>query len=598
MRQAQASRCEVRSLPGEARILVIDDQPYFRRLVQGLLGEQGYAVSTAAGAAAGWEVLERDGARDLVVMDLMLEDADGLETLVRLRERWPSQRVLVLSSISDPRAAVAAMRAGASDYLLKPIDRDALPRAVERSLAEAASAPVPPAAAPGPGAALLDRAVDLLQLADRAAVEHEMLALLCAQVGARDGLLWTLEAGRYRLAAVRGDLPDDGTAPQRPALGAEGEAELREGALWIEPDRDGIPGALFVSCTRGGERLAVARLLRAAGAELGAEERSGCARIAALGAAALAARSGSGLRDFRTGLPGREFLEEIGRLELNKAQRFGRRVSVVCAELGGWTEEQANRAVPALVAALLGALRSTDALACEGSQRFWVLVSDADPLGGVVLKRRLGQRLRAALSEVGVQATLSLGAATYPTDSERFDALCARALTRLQDERAGLVPALAIDEETPLANIGARLLERAAWLPAGFVAEAADLVIGDVSLRPRERGLLFLAPGGDRRALLEPLGALADSQIATEVFVATDGETLPVGPTVTALGLPPDVSTETTWIVRFGEAPPYALIAGPPRRDGARPVFHTLDSGLVEHLAFRLRAEIGFGVRS
>ena len=42
---------------------------------------------------------------------------------------------------------------------------------------------------------------------------------------------------------------------------------------------------------------------------------------------------------------------------------------------------------------------------------------------------------------------------------------------------------------------------------------------------------------------------------------------------------------------------PYALIAGRARADGARPVFHTLDAGLVEHLAFRLRAEIGFGVR-
>ena len=112
-----------------------------------------------------------------------------------------------------------------------------------------------------------------------------------------------------------------------------------------------------------------------------------------------------------------------------------------------------------------------------------------------------------------------------------------------------------------------------------------------------DRGLLFLAPGVDRRALLEPLGALVDSQVATEVFVATDGETLPVGPTVTALGLPPDVSPESTWIVRFGEAPPYALVAGAPRSDGARPVFHTIDAGLVEHLAFRLRAEIGFGVR-
>jgi DNA-binding NarL/FixJ family response regulator len=590
-------------LPGEARILVIDDQPYFRRLAHGLLAERGYRVATAAGAAAGFEHLEREGAVDLVVMDLMLEDADGIETLSRLRARWSGQHVLVLSSISDPRAAVAAMRAGASDYLLKPIDRDALPLAVERALADPGPVPGPSADAepaarnPSP----LERAVALLERGERSAIEHELLGLLCEEVGAHDGLLWAHESGRYRLAAVFGDLPDDGTAPQQPVLGATQAGELLKGSAWLEPRPDGGPASLYVSCVRAGELLAVARLLHP-DREVGAVRIETCRRIAALGAAALSAAIAAStarltLRDPHSGLPGREFLDEIGRLELNKAQRFGRRVSVVCAELGGVSAEAAGRAVPALVQSLLRALRSTDALACEGQQRFWVLVSDADPLGGVVLKRRLGQRLRAALAEVGVQADLSMGAATFPTDAERFEGLCERALSRLREERGGLVPALSIDEETPLAAIGGRLLERAIWLPAHFVADAADLVISDVGSRPRDRGLLFLAPGGDRRALLEPLGALVDSQVATEVFIATDGETLPVGPTVTALGLPPDVSPETTWIVRFGEAPPYALIAGSPRSDGARPVFHTLDAGLVEHLAFRLRAEIGFGVR-
>jgi DNA-binding response OmpR family regulator len=593
-------------LPEQARILVIDDQPYFRRLAQGLLGERGHAVATAAGAAAGFQQLEREGPVDLVVMDLMLEDADGIETLIRLRRHWPGQRVLVLSSVSDPRAAVAAMRAGASDYLLKPIDREALPLAVERALAE--PGPMPEAAAAGQSGAAgparsmpLERAVDLLERGERSAIEHELLGLLCEEVGARDGLLWAHEAGRYRLAVVYGDLPDDGTAPQQPVLGETEAGELHKGATWLEPRRDGGQASVYVSCARGGELLAVARLLHPA-REVGAGQIGACRRIAALGAAALSAATASsnarlGLRDPRSGLPGREFLDEIGRLELNKAQRFGRRVSVVCAELGGLAPELVERAVPALVQSLLRALRSTDALACEGAGRFWVLVSDADPLGGVVLKRRLGQRLRAALAEVGARADLSMGAATFPTDADRFEGLCERALARLRDERSGRVPTLAIGEETPLASIGGKLLERATWLPASFVADAADLVISDVGSRPRDRGLLFLAPGGDRRALLEPLGALVDSQVATEVFVATDGETLPVGPSVTALGLPPEVSPESTWIVRFGEAPPYALVAGPPRSDGARPVFHTIDAGLVEHLAFRLRAEIGFGVR-
>jgi CheY-like chemotaxis protein len=585
-------------VPSEARILVIDDQPYSRRLAESLLGTC-YRVIAVGSAEAAWERLEAEGPCDLVVLDLMLADADGLETLARLRERWPEQHVLVLSSVGDPRAAVAAMRAGASDYLLKPIDRDGLPRAVERILEEArARKPAPERpAAPTP----LERALDLLALGDRAEIERALLEALCLQAGASDALLWSVDGPRWALAAVHGDLTDEGTAPQRPPLSVAAESQLRSGEPSIEAEEGGGSPRLYVPCTCEGELIAVARLTPS-DAGVDADCVAACGRIGRLGALALGrvrfpAGSQGAFRDPRTGLPGRAFLEEIGRLELHKAQRFGRRISVVCVELSGLDAWQEQRAVPVVVSALQRALRSTDALAAEGTRRFWVLVSDADPLGGVVLKRRLGQRLRAAMLEAGVGGPLSLGAASYPNDGERLDALCARALERLRDDREGLAPALAIDEDTALATIGNRLLERAMWMPASFVGEAAELVIGDVGSRPRDRGVLFLAPGQDRRALLEPLGGLADAETATEVFVATDGETLPVGPSVTALGLPPDVSPETTWIVRFGEGTAYALVAGRPRSDGARPVFHTSDAGLVEHLAFRLRAEVGFGVR-
>ena len=62
--------------------------------------------------------------------------------------------------------------------------------------------------------------------------------------------------------------------------------------------------------------------------------------------------------------------------------------------------------------------------------------------------------------------------------------------------------------------------------------------------------------------------------------------------------LPASVPPEYTWIVRFGEGPPYALVAGKRKRNGKRPVFHSDDSVLVEHLTFRLRSDVGFGVRT
>ncbi len=105
--------------------------------------------------------------------------------------------------------------------------------------------------------------------------------------------------------------------------------------------------------------------------------------------------------------------------------------------------------------------------------------------------------------------------------------------------------------------------------------------------------MLFLAPGGERTSFLGELAALGHLDTGTEVFVAAANETLPQVPCLHALALPDDLPADTAWIIRFGEAPPYALIAGPPERDGRRNVFHTADRTLVEDLAFRLRDAAG-----
>ena len=130
------------------------------------------------------------------------------------------------------------------------------------------------------------------------------------------------------------------------------------------------------------------------------------------------------------------------------------------------------------------------------------------------------------------------------------------------------------------------------------MAGAAELVIGELSCHARDQGLLLLAPGAERSAFLEPLKALGDIETATEVLLVCNGDTMPSRPRVTPLALPPEVSPDTTWIVRFGEAPPYALVAGPPDAEGRRPVYHSSDPVLVEHVMFRLREEVGFGMGS
>ena len=117
----------------KARILVVDDEASSRTALQKLLQGEGYAVETAEdGEAALERVIE--AAPDVVVTDLRMPRMDGMELLKRLHEHDPALPVLVATSIQDLSSAVAAMRAGAEDYLTKPVDIDALVVVLERAI--------------------------------------------------------------------------------------------------------------------------------------------------------------------------------------------------------------------------------------------------------------------------------------------------------------------------------------------------------------------------------------------------------------------------------------------------------------------------------
>jgi two-component system response regulator HydG len=116
-----------------ARILVVDDEASARSGLEKLLKQEGYTVDAAVD---GTSALERfaEAPADVVVTDLKMPNMDGIELLKKLREQDVDVPVLVCTAFGDVSTAVQAMRAGAEDYLTKPIDFDALTLAVERAL--------------------------------------------------------------------------------------------------------------------------------------------------------------------------------------------------------------------------------------------------------------------------------------------------------------------------------------------------------------------------------------------------------------------------------------------------------------------------------
>jgi two-component system KDP operon response regulator KdpE len=125
-----------------ARLLVIDDEPQIRRFLDISLRSQGYAVLQAETGQAGLEALATHGA-DLVILDLGLPDLDGHAVLQALRQ-WSQVPVIVLTVRAGEAEKVAALDAGANDYVTKPFGVQELMarvRALLRSHAQPAGTP-------------------------------------------------------------------------------------------------------------------------------------------------------------------------------------------------------------------------------------------------------------------------------------------------------------------------------------------------------------------------------------------------------------------------------------------------------------------------
>jgi two-component system, OmpR family, response regulator len=123
-----------------SRVLVVDDEPMIVSFVSRALSAEGFRVDGATDGARGLE-LARTGGYELVVLDLLLPSIDGVTLLQELMESRPSQRVLVLSALSDVETKVRCLEFGASDYVSKPFSLAELVARIRARLRQPASGP-------------------------------------------------------------------------------------------------------------------------------------------------------------------------------------------------------------------------------------------------------------------------------------------------------------------------------------------------------------------------------------------------------------------------------------------------------------------------
>lgn len=124
---------EPASGPATARILIIDDDPHFLRVLQRILANEAFSVTATSNSCEGLKLLRSD-TFNLAICDLRMPDCDGLNVLQSVRGAGSQIPVIILTAYGEVDSYLDAMNCGATEYLNKPIRSDLLVQVVRDCL--------------------------------------------------------------------------------------------------------------------------------------------------------------------------------------------------------------------------------------------------------------------------------------------------------------------------------------------------------------------------------------------------------------------------------------------------------------------------------
>ena len=606
----------------KARILAVDDQQYFRDLVEGLLRDEGFEVRKAGSGEEALQCLEQQDF-EIVLADLVMPGVEGADLVRKIRERVPEQDIVVLTGLVDVRTAVEAMKLGATGLLLKPFDRgmlvDSIEKVLERRRLQREHGRLMAENLEYMGMlSLFERAAGLFGILAIEPLTERLVEGLCLETGAQSVVAWvadSLESPTLELAAARGPVRVEDEPPSVrfeelagglcPSLLTDRSARVT-GSSPAEASE-----ALYLPLRFGSEVVGLVRLADKLGSKaFTTTDRASSEKLCELGAIGirnalrfqdLERRS---LCDPETHVYTQAYFDDAVRNEIRKANRFGHRFSILRVRLdesgspGSRIDEvtaAVDRRTKAFAERVASALRSADLLASSDPRTYSILLPQTDALGAGIL----AQRIRHAMARLDMSDTpqAALGAVlattTYPVDGTHFESLLEVLEGREESARQSLLrerPELMRPQ--PLDRLLDRMLELGSVEPVEVEGQVLRFVLEDVVRRPADRGVLFLSPGARWLPdVLETLDETRGRGCRTEIVLLAEVDEPSSAPNLTWV-TKSSLDPRRPFLVYFGDGPAFAMVGQVTLAEACAPLFQTADRALVEHLAFELQREL------
>jgi diguanylate cyclase (GGDEF)-like protein len=429
------------------RIVVVDDNRFTRELARDALEGQGRVECCENGEAA-LQALAREPA-DLVVSDLTMPGLSGLELLERVRREQPGTDFVLFTANASVESAISALRMGAADYLLKPVQPEELALVVERLLARRAL--VDENARLRDALHTAEACRTLVRCLDPGEIYAVALDLLLHRMGRARGvaLFRRTVIPMSDGMAFRGF--SEAQASDLRALLAErkpiepealGELEvLSRGALVDALGEIGLsPGGLLSIPVAGRDSEAGVLWIFEDARPFQPEEIESARLIAAHADLALTnaeryhrAKERAFIDDV-TEVYNARFLRQAIEHEIQRAERYGKQLCVVFLDLDRFklVNDQHGHLVGSQVLrrlsqVLLQCIRQVDTLARYGGDEFTILLVDTAIEEGLAVAERIRRTVAATLFEgsrdVPIRLTVSVGVAAYPSHGREHEAL-------------------------------------------------------------------------------------------------------------------------------------------------------------------------------